>query len=263
MSSGGGTQTTNSGIPAQYQPYLDGILNAGSQIANTPYQAYNGPQVAPLNNVQSGAIGGIQNMMYGTPGTQAAQNFNTNMINGGGFNPYTSQAAQAANDQVTQAYNAATQNTRSQMINAGIDGSSSQGQQQGVNDRNFSQGLAQATMPLYLQQYNTQIGQQQQAANNAFNYQNSGIQALMQGLQAGGVAQGTQQNQLSSLYNNFQQARQYPQNQLSNYVGMIGSLLGGQRQQTTQLPSANTAATGLGGAALLGAGLNSYGRKGG
>lgn len=55
-----GSQTSTA-LPSWYNDYTQGILQNAAQFANQGYQAYPGPQVAPLNPLQQGAASTVYN----------------------------------------------------------------------------------------------------------------------------------------------------------------------------------------------------------
>lgn len=95
MSGGGGngstTTTQTQSLPPWLQGYAENFLNQSQNVANLPYQQYQGQRVADLSPVQTNAIQGLSDLTNGTPSTQAASNMLTQTLNGGFSNPYANQ----------------------------------------------------------------------------------------------------------------------------------------------------------------------------
>ena len=94
------TTTTNMGLPSFVQPYAEGYLNQAQQVANLPYQQYQGPLTADMNQYQTGAYQGIANRaMQGSPVMSAANGalpqFFGGQTQGATQNPYGNVQAQA------------------------------------------------------------------------------------------------------------------------------------------------------------------------
>jgi hypothetical protein len=98
--------TSTSTLPTWYSDYTQGLLSKADAIAATPYQAFPGPQVAPLSADQMNSYGQVRSADgSGLPTTQTGIGYNAQAA---GMNPL---AAAAGN------LNTASQNGSSTMSN--------------------------------------------------------------------------------------------------------------------------------------------------
>lgn len=90
MSGGGGsTQSTQTqSLPPWLQGAAQDYLGAAGQVAQLPFQPYNGQRIADLSPTQRYAIQGLGDLAGGTPYMDAAQNQLTQTLNGGFSNPF-------------------------------------------------------------------------------------------------------------------------------------------------------------------------------
>lgn len=106
MSGGGGGSTTTSGPPSWQLPYI----KEGMQGAQTQYQNGGTPVVPFSSETEAALQGTAARAQAGSPGVRAAQDINTQTINGGflGANPYLdqtfNQAALATQNQLASQF---------------------------------------------------------------------------------------------------------------------------------------------------------------
>lgn len=208
MSSGGGggnsgSTTTTTELPSWAQPYAQQLLQRGSDLSNTTAPTYGGQTVAGLSDAQNAGIGNIQNATQQAQsiGNQA-QGWASNVMNGSGpsvsnpytgniqasgaanafanpaNNPYLAGSVNAANQQITDAYNNSTApTTLAQFRNAGAFGGSAQDQYTGTQQKQLATSLANNTSNMYNSAYNTAAGvaSQNAAQQNAVNMGNQAI----------------------------------------------------------------------------------------
>lgn len=240
---GGGptTSTTNtSNLPEYLRPYVEQNVAAAQSIAGTPYQAYQGQQVAGFNQNQVNTQANIMGMQ--TPGQYGAANQGTlDAMNSSWNNPGTAQSFMNPYQQnVTDiakaeaARQSGIQGTQSdaQFAHAGAFG----GSRQGIVDAERGRTLQQQQDVLQMQganqayntgmqQYNAQqqqllgasnqlsnMGGQQQAGNLALLNAQSGVGAQQQALQQ----QYDTQGQI-----NFQNQNDYQKQQANWMSGII------------------------------------------
>lgn len=242
------------GFSPEIAPYGQALLGEAANAINpatNPYQQYQGPQVAgftPLQQQSYNSAGALQSSgqlqdasalagMAGMGGLNASYTYspyqNQNFTNPGVaqayMNPYlqASLAPQLAIQQQQQG--AAQQTQNAQAAQAGAFGGSRAGVQAaatGLNNQLANQNLiGQGYNNAYnqgAQQFNTEQGASQQAANLNAQQGQFGANLGLQGLNAANTAAST----LGTLGNN-----QYNQN-----LGIIGlqNQLGGQQQQQVQ-----------------------------
>jgi hypothetical protein len=286
--------TTQTNLPPNYMlPYIGtGLTQAGQLLASGGPQFYPGNQVADLNPLQEQAFSGIQGMAGGTPALNAANNFDTGLLDGqmnpqmqaaatalsgfqpGAGNPYLDATFQHAAGQVQKQYN-------SEFGQAGRNVEASVPMQMEANNNLANQIYGGA----YQQDQNRAL----QAAQSLGNLGLGGLDAQLRGLsgaeslfntglggyQALGGVGGQIQNQAQNLINADRQKFNYYQNlpwqNLGQYANLLGSFQTGQQTQTPYYT--NPMAGALGGAsagssfgpwgALIGAGVGYLGSGGG
>ena len=238
------TTTTNAGPSAEMWPYYQSLLDGAFNYAQQPYQQYPGQRVAGMSDLQYQALSGIQGQMAGNPMTQQAQGLLSNMMSGGP-NPFMQQMIGDVTNQATRAYEQATGNINSRFRNPNsFAGSRHQFMQDQANEA-FARGLGGALGQLQYGAYGEGLDRQMRAAQMAQGLQGQQFSQLMQGLQAGGIPRGIQQQQFDAPYQDWQQAQQYPR----EMIQMLNNILAGTRtqQQTTTSPGPNNTAQILGG----------------
>jgi hypothetical protein len=261
--------------PIAFQDYQN-VLNNVANVAATPYQAYTGQLVAPVNAQQNAGIGGInQYAQAASPyltqaaglAANAAQPITSQQINQY-LSPYTQDVVNATqaqfNDQNAQAAARLTGNQISQGAlggnRAGVAQATLAGQQQ----------LAQAPTiaNLYNQGYQTALNtaQQQQQAGLAGAYglssigqayQNAGLTGAQAQIGAGTLQQNTQQALDQALLNQWNQQQAYPFQTAQWQAGLTGAIAPGlgtssQGQTTAPAPNIFNQIAGLG---IAGAGV--------
>jgi len=201
----GTSAQTTSAPPEWMQQLLQQYLQQASNVANKPYQQYEGMQVAPFTPLQEQAFGGIQDTMYGSPAMDASQGFLANLIaNGGGPNGGLEGVLSRTRRGVTDAYDAATGRTTAMFNEPGQWGGSAHMQAVKGNQDALAQGLGDAEAGLRYQDYTGDLQRRMSAAGmapqlattqqnlfanglNAGNYQQNYGQALVDAQRGDGV----------------------------------------------------------------------------
>lgn len=252
MSSGGATSVTSAAPPQWYSDAAQSYLNQAGQVAQQPYQAYGGPEVAPLSQLQQQALQGMGGVMGGTAGTNAANQFAADTIAGGSVNPFMQQVANPVIRQAEEALGRASAGISARFSGAGnsLMGDRAQLAQSRAME-GFSRGLGDALGGIYNTGFENDQARRFQAANLAQNLQSGQMQNFMTGLQGGNVERQYGQQLMDALRGGFNEARAYPQQQLDIYGNALSRAIGGAGQtQTTQGPGADRVSQGLGIAAL-------------
>lgn len=287
MSSGPDTVTQRSEPPEWAVPYFKGYLEHGTNVANLPYQPYQGSRVAGINPAQAGAYGAVANRaMTGSPEQSAGRGEITKTLTGGylgrpvaknpyaGSNPYLQTQIDSAQDDVIRAFNTkvapafGTANQRSGSFgNAGL--------AEAENDarKNLAGELGKISSGMRFGDYTTQQGLAESAINRSQGAYESergrmmGSLGMVPGFSSMdytdanallGVGDALQRHQQASIdddYSRFTEARDYPLRQLD----IIGRMLGGQnygQSNSSQQPGVNKGAGAIGGG-LAGAQLGS------
>lgn len=272
------TTTSQTTYPPYVQNALQSTFGKAQSAANTPYQPYQGPQVAPFSGLQNTAFNGLvgaansanpyidQATGLVAAGTQpvAPTPFSTGAV-GQYENPYTSDVIDATQNQFNlqnaQQQTALTGNAASQHALGGdrsaVAAAQLAGQQQtaqapviaGLRNQNYQQAL---------NEFNTQqqTGLAAAQANNYTNLYGAGelgnLGQLAQGtglagagalLQAGGLQQQQQQANLNVPYNNYLTAQQYPFYTSNFLSSALSGNAGLQPTRSTTTPGPSTAST--------------------
>ncbi|MDO9313401.1 MAG: hypothetical protein Q7T97_02510 [Burkholderiaceae bacterium] len=248
------TSTTNAPLPWMEQ-YMRDFASRSQQVANTPYQQGPGTYAAPNNLLQSGWQATANRAAQGSPVMSAANTQLTDTINGGKINqnPYLDQSIQNAQGDLTRSYNMVNKPAWDKaMQGSGSFGNTGVMEAAGYDRQNLANSLGKVSTDMRNNAYNTDRAQQMQAMSMAPQYANQDYQDTNQLLNAGAQQQTFNSGYQAQQNQFFQDARNYPQQQLANYGNNLGfSNSGGTSSQSTQDPSLlnqiiGGASTGLG-----------------
>jgi len=187
MSGGSDTTTQTSSVPGFVQPYAENYLQKSQQVADMPYQAYDGQTVAQMNPFQSSGLNAqAQRAIQGSPVVDAASSEAQRTLNGGylgaqatqgnlgtnpysGSNPYLQKMIDASAGDVVRNYNNVT-NTAvdAAAARAGSFGNSGIDQARLANESDLQKNLGNLSNQYRFQDYTTQQGLAENAANRQF-----------------------------------------------------------------------------------------------
>ena len=285
MCKGNNTTTSTTAPNPQAGALYSQLLNQAQNVAATPYQAYSGQLVAPVNAQQNLGIGGINQYAnfaqpYIQQGAQYA-NQAAQPITGAQIqqyeSPYTSQVVNATENQFNQ-QNAVQQ---SQLTgNAAAQGALG-GDRVGVAQGTLAGQQQMAEAPViaglenqgYSTALQTALAEQQQMGNAAYSLgnlgtagQNAGLSGASAQIGAGSLQQQTQQAQDQALYQQFINQQAYPFQTTQWLAGIgtgVGSQMGGTSSTTAPAPSllGQVAGLGLAGVGAVG-GTGGFGANG-
>lgn len=276
MGSGKGSQptvTTSTPNPQAMAAYQN-ILSRAQGVASTPYTAYGGELVAPVNQQQYQGIGGINSYAnFAQPYIQQAAGYAADAatpLTAAQIeqyqSPYTKDVVNATQAQFN---NANAQQQQGVISNAAAQGALG-GNRVGITQSNLAnqQQLAQAPVIAGLENQgyqtalNTALTEQQARAAAAYSMGNLGVSGQNAGLTganaqigAGTLEQQNQQARDAALYQQFQLQQAFPYQQTQWLAGIgsgIGSQMGGT--SSTQPPTPSPWAQ-WGGLALAGLGM--------
>ena len=292
-SKGGTTQQTSSssGPPPQVMAEYQGLVDRATNVANQPYQPYQGELVAPLTSQTEQGLGGINQYAnaaqpyLGAAGALtmgASAPVNPAQFQGMGslspfMNPFTSSVVDTTQAEMNNQNQQQAQFLNSANISSGAFGGDRAGigqsilanQQQlaeaptiaGLNQANFSQAMqdwtGQQSTNLAAQQANrsAQLAGGAQLGQIGLSAQEAGLQGAQANIQAGTIPQQEQQLIDNAAQQMYQQGQAYPfttTGWLGNIIEGVGGQSGGQSQTTS--PGPNSITQGLG-AASQGVGL--------
>ena len=290
---GGTTQQTSSssGPPPQVMAEYQSLVDRATNVANQPYQPYQGEQVAPLSGQTLQGLGGINSYAnsaqpyLGAAGAMtmgASAPVNPEQFQGMGslqnyMNPYTSSVVDTTQAEMNNQNQQQAQFLNSANISSGAFGGDRAGigqsilanQQQlaeaptiaGLNQANYTQAMSnwqnQQGVNLAAQQANAarQMTGAAQLGEIGQSTQQAGLQGSQAQIQAGMIPQQEQQAIDTAAQNMYQTGQAYPfttTGWLGNIIEGTGGLSGGQSQTTS--PGPNSITQGLG-AATQGIGL--------
>jgi hypothetical protein len=300
MSKGGGGNTptsstvTQSNLPDYASPYFTQLMGQGLTQMATPYQQYQGQQVANTSPFQQAAQGAMANMQAVPDATNLSGQMATNVGNqAAGFgvqnwtdpgvaaqymSPYTQNVMQTQESLMSDQNKQQLNNINSQAVQAGAFGGDRQAIADAAQNKTYQQNLgamqANALQSAYGQGQQTFLGTQQQAIQAGLgSMQNqlgaasqlaqTGAQQQAQGLNwingmntMGATQQQQQQNLLNTSQNNFSQAQNYNTTQLGNYGNLLHGIPVGQSYTQTNLQAAPSTTGMLGGLGALAVGGN-------
>lgn len=253
------TITTNSSTTPWAAPYLQNLWNSGVNIANRPYQPYQGPQVAGLSDIQLNALNGINGSMGGNQTTGMANSALQNILGNGG-NPNLQGVIDSTTADAIKGFQSQLGGLNDVFSNPNSFGSDRHAL--GANDltQSFGKGLGQAIGNIKYGAYDAGLNRQMTAAQLAQNMQNSSMQNYMMGLQAGAVPQNLQQQIYNQGQTNYNNAQNYPMQQANFLAGLLG--IGGGSNTTQTQPGPSAASGYLGGGLMALSGLGNSGAFG-
>lgn len=301
---GGSGSTTSNSVSTPWtgqQPYLSSVFG-GAQNTYNQYAGNPASSVAGFTPMQQQAMGNTQQVANGTNFGNAASlnnnasSYTNNLVNGQylnanpanaalsgiangsqlnpASNPYMQGMANAANTNIINAYQTATapQNT-SEFEGAGRYGSGAMMNSQNMAQQGLATQLANAQNNLYGSMYQTNEGNQLNAAQQLGSNYNTAAQQQLQGSYNAPNMVNSVNAANSNLYNTGGNQQALTQSQinapwqlLNNYSNLIQGQYGGNTSTTTPYYT-NTAAGAMGGAmggAALGSSLGgSYGEGAG
>lgn len=212
------TTTTNASIAPEFRPLVDLYTQQATDIAQTPYQAYEGQRYADLNPTQNLGIGMVQDRALNGSQTFNNAESNLNQMMNGQNNPYLDRMVQKSLGSVMSG--AATAGNRSGSFgNSGI-------QEQALNQ------MADQANNMYGQQYQFDQGQRMQAVGMAPQFANQQYQDASQLMNAGNILQNQDQQNLDFGYQQFKEGADYPFKQLAA-TGQVANAGIGQTSSTT------------------------------
>jgi hypothetical protein len=249
--------TTQVQVPDWVQTQLQGNLSTANQLAQQPYQAYSGPTVAPFSADQTAAFNAIrQNVGSTQPVFDLAQSQVQNLpqTTQSLLNPYL---ANVEGDTVSNIQRAAALQGQTEAANAtaaGAYGGTREAVQQGVIASEAQRNIGQAINQIQSQGYNTAQNAALSQAAAEGNIASAGQSANLQGIsalnQVGQQQQTLQQAQYASAMQQWQQAQNYPYQQLALQQSALAGSPYGNTVTSSQPYNSNTAEQ------LLGLGLS-------
>ena len=241
--------TTNAPLPWM-EPYLQDYMGRAQDVANTPYQQGPGTYTGPNSLLTGGWQAAANRAQQGSPVMGAANTELQKNIQGDYLkpdsNPYLSGYVQAAQNDTVNAYNNVQRPAWDRaMQSSGSFGNTGVSEYAAMDASNLQKNLGNMANTAYMGAYNQDRSAQQAATMAAPAFANQDYTDINALLGVGQQAQGFDQAQQNQQNQCWQQAQQYPQQQLDAYGRALGTQTGGT--STQQAPDPSQASQLLGG----------------
>ena len=263
MSKGGGggpqTVTNKTELPAWVNQGGAENLEYAKQVAARPYEAYAGPTVAGLTADQTSAMDWIR---ANSTGAADAISGATRAITGGNLtstaqsllNPYLGNVEAGAEAQLQRSADQAQNDLASRAASAGAFGGTRFGVQSAELAGNTARQAGDLSANIRSQGWNTAVqtalAQAAGVTQGATAGQTAGLTGAGALASAGALQQNQAQTEMNAALANWQQARDYPLEQLAiRQSALSATPYGGTTSSTQPLNRGNQAMTGLSGAA--------------
>lgn len=240
--------TTNQPLPYQV-PYLQDYWARAQDVANQPYQASPSQYVAPNPYEQASWQATANRAMEGSPVMGAANQTLQNIVSGGMMNgnPYLDQQISNAQADTVKAWNnVAKPAWDTAMQRSGSFGNHNVMAAAADAGSTLQQNLGRISSDMRSRAYDTERGYMQQALGMAPTFAAQDYYDAAQLGNAGMQMRNAQQGAADQNYRWWQEAQNYPRQQL----GLLGQSLGigGGSQQTVTQPDPSTLSKVVGGA---------------
>lgn len=265
MSGGGGgkeTVTQVQGPPEFVRPYWEANILGGQQLAQRPLQLYGGQgvagfspeQLAGMEMMSNRALQG--NQLIGQANQQLSRTMAGDYLRPES-NPYLqANVNQTLGDVTKQFQSGPMANAMAQFQRGGAFGGSAHQEYLQNQQRQLTDQLGGIASQMYGQNYAQERQNQLGAAGMADRYGNADYQDAMALMQVGDIRQRQTQANLDYDRSLFNQAWNYPYDQMNFMQGLIS---GSPYQQTTgPNPNYTSRAQGAMGGAMAGASMGSY-----
>jgi hypothetical protein len=237
-------------------------VQQANETANRPYEAYGGPEVAPLTADQQTAFGYVRDNLGQATNTVNAANDRISGDNLTGtvqslLNPYLANVETNAVGNVQRQGALASNDLAAKAAAAGAFGGTRFGVQQGVLSAETARQAGDLSATIRAQGWDkavsTALTQAQTVGQLAGQGQQLGLQSASALSDAGSQQQQSQQQQYSAAMADWQKARDYPLEQLAIRENSLTSSPYGGTTTSSQPVRAGNPATGALGGALSGA----------
>jgi hypothetical protein len=268
--SGGGTTsstTTQKFEPPGYITNYDGnggnyysdAINAQKDISSRPYQSYNLPTVAPLNDLQdTGLKMAADYGMNGSPYGNQARSLGLSTMKGDflNSNPYLDQNINDTAANMTRSFQQGTAaQTDAAAARAGAFGGSAYNQLTSQNAAGLANSIGQMANTARMGNYNTERGYQNQAMGMAPQFSADDMNGIKSVTGAGDAYGAYTQKLLDAGKSSFDAQNNYPQDALNRFLATLNQASGTNGGQTTSQSLPGQSLLGL----LGGLGAGAYG----
>lgn len=268
MSGGNDTSTSTTTAPQWATDYAQNFLGQSKQVADLPYNGYSGQTVAQMNPFQvQGYNAQAARAVQGSPVNDAASGELQKTLNGSylNSNPYLAKQYDSAARGITDNYNQSVVPQLTALdARSGSFGNSGVASATGTAQGQLAKNLGDVATNLYGNDYANERNRMQTAVSQAPTSANQDYVDASALQNAGTAFNAQDQANLTDQYQRFQQANNYPKDQLATLGKGLGFNYGSTTSQSA--PATSPWATAIGtGASLYGAykGLGSSTTSGG
>ena len=248
--------TTQAPLPWM-EPYLQDYMGRAQDVANVPYQQGPGTYTGPNSLLTGGWQATANRAQQGSPvmgaaNTELQKNIQGDYLNPNS-NPYLSSYVDQAQQDTVRNYNQVQRPAWDKaMQNSGSFGNTGVSEYAAMDASNLQRNLGQMANTAYMGAYQQDRSAQQAATMAAPAFANQDYTDIGHLLNAGQQAQGFDNAAQGQQNQWWQQAQQFPQQQLDAYGRALGVGTGGTTTQQTPDPSqaSQLLGGGLTGAAL-------------
>ena len=232
---GGGDQqsTTQRMIPDELKGAASSYSKLVTDLSNRPYQAYQGQGVADLNSQQTQALDMIGQRAGNGQIQGQAEGALSGFLQGGQTNPYLDAMVKKAQGSVAEGFNTMVKpQIETAMVNSGSFGNSGLEQRMQLQQKAAGQQMSDIATQMYGQAYNTDQANKMQALGMSPTIQQSGYMGANQLLNAGNVAYNNAQDKADFGYQQYQNAQNYPIQQIAAIGGGLNNMSGSTTTQS-------------------------------
>lgn len=231
--------TTNAPLP-EVRPYMQDYLARSQEVSNQGYKQSPGTYTGPNGYLQAGFDATANRAMQGSPLMSQANGQLSNIMGGGmmGQNPYLSESISNAQGDLTKSWNNVQKPAwDTAMQRSGSFGNSGVAQANGFAADSLQQNLGRVASDMRGNAYNTERNFMQQALMAAPSFANQDYVDSQQLLNVGNQAQQFSQGAQNQNQQWFNEAQQFPRDQLGVMGNALGMNQGSTRTQTEPDPS--------------------------
>tara|TARA_Y100001951_G_scaffold90598_1_gene83863 strand:+ start:205 stop:1239 length:1035 start_codon:yes stop_codon:yes gene_type:complete len=220
-------QTVTSQIPEYFKEIQERTLRRAENVFNEPFTAFQGQRVAQLSPQEQQVANVFSNQILPQAGQLAqigAQTFDTATAQQY-MNPYTNNVIQSTLSDLGEAFGQQQRSMAATAVGAGAFGGSREGVERALSRERYLDQVADTSARL--RQAGFESGAQRFAADRAAQLQSaqaqlSGLAGAAAGLgQAGSLARGIEQAELTEAFRDFIEERDFPAGQVRQMIGAL------------------------------------------
>jgi hypothetical protein len=231
---GVGNYTSTGGVSTWAQPYVNDMLSTASTLADRAYTPYTGQLTAGQNALQTGALSGIGSLT--APSSQTWSGLSTEQQQGF-MNPYLKDVLDPQIAEARRQSQIDDLSNRTALTKAGAYGGGRQAIMESENQRNLGTNLASITGKGYATAYDNALNQFNKEHDQGIADLTAAKDLYTTQYGLGEKERGITQEGLSSAYQQWQNEKQYPYDQLKFQQSMLSGLPITQQTVAAKSPS--------------------------